>query len=88
MLKVTSVTAYNNCSEMKIYLKTYHWWNLVLLLMCTQQVVVGIELFMNFSAKQKNDRILNAYRISSNKRPGAYKIFSKIAWALIGGGAY
>ena len=26
------------------------------------------------------------YRISSNKRPGAYKIFSKIAWALIGGG--
>ena len=27
------------------------------------------------------------YRISSNKRPGAYKIFSKIAWALIGGGS-
>ena len=26
------------------------------------------------------------YRISSNKRPGTYKIFSKIAWALIGGG--
>ena len=29
---------------------------------------------------------LSVYRISSNKRPGAYKIFSKIAWALIGGG--
>ena len=39
--------------------------------------------FYKFS---KGLNYIQTCRISSNKRPGAYKIFSQIAWALIGGG--
>ena len=40
-------------------------------------------------AKRRQTKDVNGlehYRISSIKSPGAYKIFSKIAWALIRGG--
>ena len=39
----------------------------------------------SFKSKEIESVKQYTYRISSNKRPGAYKIFSKIAWALIEG---
>ena len=52
------------------------------------EVSIDLPTFTSFNIFEIQRNIIVVYRISSNKRPGAYKIFSKIAWAFIRGGAY